>query len=36
VNAIASDTASAIVKALIDSDVVKTDADAAVAAVVRK
>lgn len=36
VNAIASDTASAIVKALIDSDVVKTDADAAVAAVMRK
>jgi F-type H+-transporting ATPase subunit b len=36
VNAIASDTATAIVKALIDSDVVKTDADAAVAEVVRK
>jgi F-type H+-transporting ATPase subunit b len=36
VNAIASDTASAIVKALIDADVGKAEADNAVAAAVRK
>ena len=36
VNAIASETATAIVKALIDADVGKADSDAAVAAAVRK
>jgi F-type H+-transporting ATPase subunit b len=36
VNAIASDTAAAIVKALIDADVGKPEADSAVAAAVRK
>jgi len=36
VNAIASETATAIVKALIDADVGKADADNAVAAAVRK